>query len=65
MIGGLARLSNMGHGAMASKAARELGEGNRVNVRVRRVGGEDTQAGTCNGRVEVGKGIVGLINQGT
>ena len=43
---------------MASKAARELGEGNRVNVRVRRVGGEDTQAGTCNGCVEVGKGIV-------
>lgn len=41
VIGGLARLSDMGHAAMAAKAARELGEGDRVNVRVGRVRGED------------------------
>ena len=59
MIGGLARhSSNMWHTAMATKAARELGEGYRVDVRVGRVRGQDSEACACDGRVKVSKGVV-------
>lgn len=43
---------------MATKAARELGEGHRIYVWVRRVRRQDSQACTRNGQVEVGKGAV-------
>ena len=59
MIGGLTRhSSNMWHAAVATKAARRLGEGHRIYVRVRRVGCQDSQACARNGRVKVGKGVV-------
>ena len=58
MIRGLTtHSSNVRHAAVAAEATRELGEGDRINVRVRRVRCQHSQASAHDGRVKVSKSV--------